>query len=588
MFRIVGLFFIISCSLLCAANVDYAQAKKYLREERYDEAYRVFVYVGANRRQLRPYCDYYRAVASYGAGKYVRAANILERYTGQQDIPYLGEALELLNDCYVQLDRTAEIHPRAAYNKAVKLFAQSKYPEVVRLLAFVSANGQLAELPEDVYYYQARAYMYCAEPQTATKILSAQRTAGAVYYLGVLALHRQQRALAMQRFSEVADKYPSSEYAPLALYNLARNAGGRASLTYYRRLYQNYPESRIADDAAWEVGWTNYRQGNYRAAVEVFLAGYGLDRYSDNADALLYWAGRSYQKLRRRQDAEITFQQTLREFPGRFYGWRAAQQLGLTPSLPSDNVQLSDIRPQTDKALLELVKIGEYDDALAEAKLITDRNKQERVSTALRIYVAVAAHRAGSYKEAIALGTDVLRDVEKNHDQTVVVPPEFWQVCYPQAYPYIVVANAGKHQLASAYVYALIREESRFDQKALSHANAYGLMQLIPGTAQQIMRQRGILMEEFAPEFLFRSDMNILLGTDYLRQMLDWFDGNQYLALAAYNAGPTAAGRWLRQHGGLRNFDPDVFVENISYAETRNYVKRVMRNYWLYEAIYGG
>ena len=577
--------FLAVCSI-AAANVDYAQAKKYLRDERYDEAYRVFVYVGANRQHLRHYCDYYRAVASHGAGKYARAISILEKYTAQQNIPYLSEALELLNDCYIQLGQTAAVHPRAAYDRAVKLFVQSKYPEVLTLLNIVSANGQLDELPEDVYGYLARAYMYCNEPQTAQKILAARQGAAAEYYLGVLALQRKQTALALQKFNEVLNKYPSSEYAPRALLNLARNTGGAAGLTYYRRLYKEYPESPRADYAAWEVGWTYYSQGNYRAAVEVFLEGYDLDRYSDNADSLLYWTGKSYQKLRRHQDAEIIFQQTMREFPGRFYGWRAAQQLGLTPVIPSDNVQLSDIKPQTDKALLDLVKIGEYDDALAEAKLITDRNKQERVSTALRTYLAAAAHQSGSYKDSIALSVGIIRDAERNHDHTVLVPPEFWQVCYPQVYEHLVEANAKKYGLKPAYVYALMREESRFDEKALSHAKAYGLMQLIPGTAKQVMKKQGISTENFDPEVLYRPDLNILLGTDYLRQMLDNFEGNKYLALAAYNAGPAAASRWLKAHGGLKNFDIDVFVENINYTETRNYVKRVMRGYWLYERIY--
>ncbi|MDR1114052.1 MAG: transglycosylase SLT domain-containing protein [Candidatus Margulisbacteria bacterium] len=573
--------------LLSAANLDYAQAKKYLQDGHYDEAYRVFGYVGANRRHLRPYCDYYRALASYQAGQTARATAILERYITQENIPYLDEALELLNDCYLALDRAPEIHPLAAYKKVGKLFAKSQYPEALRLLDAVSANAQMNDLPEDVYYYQARAYMYCAEPDRARRILLARAGAGSVYYLGVLALHTRQTALALQRFNEVVQKYPAAEYAPLALYNLARYTRGENSLRHYQRLYRDYPDSRYADDAAWEVGSVYFQQKNYQRAAAVFLEGYGLDRYSDNADSLLYWAGKSYQKLRRAKDAELIFQQATREFPARFYGWRAAQQLGITPVIPSDNVQLADIKPQTDRALLELVKLGEYADALAEARLLTDHNKQERISTALRIYLAHAAYRSGSYLDAINLSAGVLADAERTHDHTVLAPPELWRICFPQAQAELVRANAAKNKLPVNYVYALIREESRFDEKALSPANAYGLMQLIPATALQVLRQEQILTDGFAPEILRRPDLNILLGTVYLRQMLEQFGDNQYLALAAYNAGPTAAARWLRQHGGLKNFDIDIFVESIAYTETRNYVKRVMRGYWLYELIYG-
>ncbi|MDR2428241.1 MAG: lytic transglycosylase domain-containing protein, partial [Candidatus Margulisbacteria bacterium] len=302
---------------------------------------------------------------------------------------------------------------------------------------------------------------------------------------------------------------------------------------------------------------------------------------------LLYWAGKCYQKLGRSQDAAVIFQQAAREFPARFYGWRAAQQLGITPVIPSDNVQLADIKPRTDRALLELVRLGEYDDALAEAELLADRNKQERISTALRIYLAHSAYKSGSYLNAIKLSAGVLADAEKTHDHTVLAPPELWRISFPQVHAELVRASAARNKLPVNLVYALIREESRFDAAALSPAKAYGLMQLIPATALQVMRQQGILLEEFAPEFLFRPDLNIPLGTAYLRQMLEQFGGNQCLALAAYNAGPTAAARWLRQHGGLKNFDLDTFVENISYTETRNYVKRVLRGYWLYDLIYG-
>ena len=581
-------FLLVCCcaALLSAANLDYAQAKKYLQDGRYDDAYRVFGYVGANRRHLRPYCDYYRALASYQAGQFERAAAILERHTTQENIPYLDEALELLNDCYLALERDREIHPLAAYKKVAKLFAKSQYPEALRLLDAVSANEQMSGLPEDVYYYQARAYMYCAEPDKARQILQARADAGAVYYLGVLALHTRQPALALQKFNEVVQKYPAAEYAPLALYNLARQTRGENSLRYYQRLAAAYPASRYADDAAWEIGSLYFRQKNYQHAAAVFLEGYGLDRYSDNADALLYWAGKCYQKLRRTQDAELIFRQAVREFPARFYGWRAAQQLGITPVIPASNVQLADIKPQTDRALLELVKLGEYDDALAEAKLLTDRNKQERVSTALRIYLAHSAYKSGSYLNAINLSAGVLADAEKTHDHTVLAPPELWQISFPQVHAELVRASAAKNKLPASLIYALIREESRFDAEALSPASAYCLMQLIPATALQVMRQEKISADEFEPEILYRPDLNILLGASYLRQMLEQFGGSQYLALAAYNAGPTAAARWRRQHGGLQNFDADIFVESITYTETRNYVKRVLRGYWLYELIY--
>ncbi|MDR1998054.1 MAG: transglycosylase SLT domain-containing protein [Candidatus Margulisbacteria bacterium] len=577
-FILIALFLL---ELLCAADLDYAQAKKYLREERYPEAAKVLAYVGAHRRYLRPYCDYYRAVAASRQKQYIQAARMLEKYTAQQNIPYQDAALELLNECYVQLGREQDIQPLAAHKQALRLFRQVDYQGALRLWQLVSANGAMSLLPEDSYYYLARSYMYCADPEEARRILESRSGAGAVYYLGALAQHRKQYKLADSKYREVLAKYPDSEYAPQALFNLARRSSGTARLNYYRQLYKKYPGSRYADDAAWETAWEYYAKKQYRAAAQIFLEGYALDKKSDHADALLYWAGKACQKLGEAGEAERLFLLARQEFPARFYGWRAAQQLKLPPPLPAGQLSLQDIRPRTDRALREFLESGEYDDALAEAERIADQEKKEQTLAALKIYMADAAYRAGDYKEAIKLSSDTLH----NNPEYAAILPDLWRICYPRAFRREVELNAWKNSLDENYVYALIREESMYDALALSPADAYGLMQVIPPTAAQIFAKLGFT-EELAADVLFQPEINVQLGSYYLREMLNWFEGNPYLALAAYNAGPTVVGRWLRQQGGLARFDVDNFVENISYPETRNYVKRVMRGYWLYSTLY--
>ncbi|MDR2431505.1 MAG: transglycosylase SLT domain-containing protein [Candidatus Margulisbacteria bacterium] len=575
------LVLLIVCSFSCAAKLDYAQAKKYFADGRYAEAAKTFAYVGAHRRHLKSYCDYYRAAAAFEQGRYAESARLLEKYTAQANIPYKTEALELLNENYLKLKRDKEVHPLAAYGQALKLFHKSDYAGALRLLKVVSANNALSVLPEDAYYYLARSYMYCAEPQTARKILGSRSGAGAVYYLGVLAQRQKQHKLADSRFLEVWRKYPDSDYAPQALFNLARQSSGQLRLNYYRRLYQRYPQSRYADDAAWEAGWTDYQNKQYRAAAEIWLAGYALDKKSDNADALLYWSGKARQKLGDKAGAEQIFVRARREFPARFYGWRAAQQLGLSPELPAGSLRLQDVRPRTNKTLREFLAIGAYDDAQAEAGLIADKEQKKQTLSALKIYLADAAHQAGDYKEAILLALDAL---DSNPDYAAILP-ELWRICYPKAFVREVEKHSRAYALDENYVYALIREESLYDEFALSPANACGLMQLLPRTAAQILQKLNISADP-EPEALYQPDINILLGAYYLREMLNRFEGSPYLALAAYNAGPAAAGRWLKPAGGIAGMDVDAFVENIRYPETRNYVKRVMRGCWLYAALY--
>jgi soluble lytic murein transglycosylase len=124
---------------------------------------------------------------------------------------------------------------------------------------------------------------------------------------------------------------------------------------------------------------------------------------------------------------------------------------------------------------------------------------------------------------------------------------------------------------------AIIREESQYDEKAVSMVGAIGLMQLMPMTANQVAQRFGFPI--VARENLFDGETNIQLGVRYLGQLMDQFSGNLAYAVAAYNAGPLAVTNWIAMHRGR---DQDEFVELIPYQETRLYVKRVLRSYGEY------
>jgi soluble lytic murein transglycosylase len=127
-----------------------------------------------------------------------------------------------------------------------------------------------------------------------------------------------------------------------------------------------------------------------------------------------------------------------------------------------------------------------------------------------------------------------------------------------------------------------MRRESAFRPGVSSAADARGLMQLIPPTAEQIARRLGDAVP--APDALYGPEMNIRFGTWYLSQLQARF-GHPALTAAAYNAGPTAVLGWLKESGSL---PLDMFVELIPYKETRGYVKQVVTDLHLYQALYGG
>lgn len=145
-----------------------------------------------------------------------------------------------------------------------------------------------------------------------------------------------------------------------------------------------------------------------------------------------------------------------------------------------------------------------------------------------------------------------------------------------------LVARATEVGLDPAYAYGLIRQESRFITDARSSVGASGLMQVMPATARWTAKKIG--MGNFRPDMLNDQDVNLKIGTSYLKLVMDDFDGSQAMAAAAYNAGPSRPRRW-RNGPAL---EPAVWVENIPFNETRDYVKKVLSNATYYAAILSG
>ncbi|MEY8878007.1 MAG: transglycosylase SLT domain-containing protein [Leptothrix sp. (in: b-proteobacteria)] len=152
---------------------------------------------------------------------------------------------------------------------------------------------------------------------------------------------------------------------------------------------------------------------------------------------------------------------------------------------------------------------------------------------------------------------------------------------FPTPFRAEVLATTQEMGVEAAYVYGLIRQESRFMTEARSGVGAAGLMQLMPATARWTARKLGVT---YRAEQIADRAVNLRLGTGYLKLVLDNFDGSQALAAAAYNAGPSRSRRW-REGPPL---EVAAWTENIPFSETREYVKRVLSNASYYAALLGG
>jgi soluble lytic murein transglycosylase len=146
-----------------------------------------------------------------------------------------------------------------------------------------------------------------------------------------------------------------------------------------------------------------------------------------------------------------------------------------------------------------------------------------------------------------------------------------YELRFPLARRGLVERESSQAGIDAAWTYSIIRAESAWVADAHSGADAYGLMQLLPGTAATLAKNEKLSYGGAAD--LYNPAINIPLGTRYLANMAGRYQGSPWLASAAYNAGPEPVDRWLAQRSTL---DPDFFIETIPYKETREYVSRVL------------
>nr|WP_244244139.1 transglycosylase SLT domain-containing protein [Lysobacter alkalisoli] len=278
-----------------------------------------------------------------------------------------------------------------------------------------------------------------------------------------------------------------------------------------------------------------------------------------NQSRWAYFQARLSEKTGDTATAQRLFRQVALESD--FHGFMAADRLErpytLCPWQPDAgtaamNKVIADPALQRAVSLARLEKAGwaaaEWRDAL------TRFNETERV-------LAVDYAQANGWHDRAVFGLDL-----SSPDQR-----RLYDLRFPLRHDATIRREAAKNRLDPAWVAAQTRAESTFNPRARSSANAMGLMQILPATGAAVARRLGLPWG--GASSLYDPDTNIILGTAYLRQMIDDNGGMPYFAIAGYNAGPTPLLRWRTQRPGM---DPDFWIETISYKETREYVARVL------------
>ncbi|MHC8440824.1 MAG: lytic transglycosylase domain-containing protein [Candidatus Eutrophobiaceae bacterium] len=272
-----------------------------------------------------------------------------------------------------------------------------------------------------------------------------------------------------------------------------------------------------------------------------------------------YWHARALEQLGKVTEAREVYAKVALERD--YYSFLAADRLGADYAfnhhrLPGNPVQtLRILKMPNIQRTYELLYIGE--DYRAQREW---RHALSRITRHQRVFAGRLAQRWGWHGGAIQ----------------AVSRAEAWDelnLRFPMLYVELLRTNAARHRLDEGWIFGLVRAESAFNPVARSPVGALGLMQVMPATGKMMARKLGI--KGFKTSNLTSPETNVPIGSAYMRSMLDAHGGNVVLATAAYNAGPGRVKRWRPQQRG-ECVEPDIWIEQIPFNETRKYVRRVL------------
>lgn len=382
----------------------------------------------------------------------------------------------------------------------------------------------------------------------------------------------------------------------------ARDAKNRTDEGYFlNTAVAAYPNAIEVAQAQFEAAWFQHEQGNFAISSQGFID--HLARYADkdtsNRGKAGYWAARDSERAGNFQEACALYDAVIYRYSANWYGYLATERMAAMKSqrrcastyAPNDTVAKAAANLKTvtvaaetarEKELArteksdELSTIGLFDwaiDELNEAKKTANNSP--------KINMALARHYRWKGDNVNAL----LALAKSYPDYAQMFPEEMgreeWAIFYPLINWNEIKYWAGQRQLDPYQVAGLIRQESVFDPRARSNANAHGLMQLLVPTANSMAKKYVAKTSMVTPALLYDPPLNIELGTAYMKDQLAKFGRIEYMAVA-YNAGPNRVPQWR----ATLPAEIDEFVEAIPFKETRGYVQGIIRNTAQYRRLY--
>ncbi|MCE2929536.1 MAG: transglycosylase SLT domain-containing protein [Candidatus Caenarcaniphilales bacterium] len=555
------------------AQYSYELAKCYLRQNMKEEAQKAFLAVQKNfpKSEYALGSDYYLANLSQDP---VEKKKYLQNYL--KSSPGGSLAYLIVDQITASADKK-EFAPLVNHI-AISYFHQKQYAKAIEIFdpSIDSPDLYINEISE--------SYIALGKKEEAKKLIisalphlnDAEVANKAIDSLLKLTSNDEF----MVSIESIKDQIPSG-FRDRILWELAVVSDAKED---FAKVYELYPESLYAAESLAKVFWKEYQRENYHRAIELFKQHWNKYDFAKSHSFVAFWAGKIYLKQEEINSAKEVFNNLIISHPHSYYSFRAQQILDkkdkwyLLPganefsSFPQwnlpDTYKDEAIAKDFGEDILELTKLQDY-------KFIINLENKLKLDEKFKLWLYA---KDSNYLKMI----EIARTILKEEDQINYEKSEF-QFAYPLPYSDLIADETGKNlKIDPMLAHALILQESHYQKDIVSPVGAVGLMQLMPYTAKSLAKELEIKPPRTYD--LMQADINIKLGVKYMEEVFGKFSNNMINSIASYNAGPAAVSGWQTKYATIK--DVDEYVENIPYDETRNYVKHVLENYWIYKKLY--
>ncbi len=387
------------------------------------------------------------------------------------------------------------------------------------------------------------------------------------------------------------ETYPNDFLTPEVIWVIAWLCEERGKIDqareYYRELIARYPHYKFVREARFRIGLSYYRQAKYDTARIAWVISLKNETTDSWQSRFTYWIAKAHA----RESDSLQFLHNLQELAktpfDSYYNLKAFLLLRSGTQIHQfvdsllwamQNQQRSFLPQYLDRFQRPLIINEILGNQYARRELNFVAENLNKNDWKLLFALGEMNERLNNFGRAYRLYRKIFAEnfSRKSWREWIFL----FKHLYPLYFNGQVNQYARRTNIIPASIWAIIKKESAFEPRIISYANAYGLMQIIPPTAERLSRELGVDLNDVRR--LYNPNFNIFLGSYYLSQLLKRYDGNLYHALAAYNAGEHRVDRWRKV---INTEDDDFFMENIEFEQTRVYVRGVMKFYWTYHLL---